>query len=337
MNPCVIPAPQPPVIPALLLRHSRAPFRHSREGGNPRPGPGGKSPTVSRSTTPVIPAPPSSSFPRRREPTSRIRGQVTHSQPERHPRHSREGGNPRPRLSQQLSHPQRANTPVIPALLLRHSREGGNPRPRPGGKSPTVSRSATPVIPALLLRHSREGGNPRPRSRGQVTHSQPERHPRHSRTPSSSFPRRACPGPRSGAGTHGPDQGASHPQSAGAPPPSFPHSFFVIPAKAGTHGPDQGASHPQSAGAPPPSFPHSFFVIPRRREPTRPDYPNNSPTLSGRTPPSFTTPSLIPATHGPITSHPHSHPRPAPFRHSREGGNPRPDQVASHYHVTTIN
>ena len=45
---------------------------------------------------------------------------------------------------------------------------------------------------------------------------------------------------------------ASHPEPTNTP---------VIPAKAGTHGPDQGASHPQSAGAPPPSFP-------RRREPT---------------------------------------------------------------------
>ena len=40
----------------------------------------------------VIPAPPSSSFPRpsaSSEPTARTKGQVTHSQPERHPRHSR--------------------------------------------------------------------------------------------------------------------------------------------------------------------------------------------------------------------------------------------------------
>ena len=139
--------PTPPSFPRPLLRHSR-------EGGNPRPGPEGKSPTVSRSTTPVIPAPPSSSFPRRREPTARTKWRVTHCQPEHHPRHSRapfrhsrEGGNPRPGLSQQLSHPQRTNTPLIPA--------------------------PPSVIPAK-------------------------------------------------AGTHGPDQVATHPQSAGAPPPSFP-------------------------------------------------------------------------------------------------------------------
>ena len=102
----------------------------------------------------LIPAPPSSSFPRRREPTARTKWRVTHCQPEHHPRHSR--------------------------APFRHSREGGNPRPRPGGNSPTVSRSTTPVIPA----------------------------------PPSVIPAKA--------GTHGPDQVATHPQSAGAPPPSFP-------------------------------------------------------------------------------------------------------------------
>ena len=179
--------------------------------------------------------------------------------------------------------------PVIPALLIP-AKSGNTPD---GGKSPTVSRSATPVIPALLLRHSRE-------------------EPAH--------------GPRSGAGTHVPDQGASHPQSAGAPPPSFPHSFFVIPAKSlprttirGGNPRDQGASHPQSAGAPPPSFPHSFFVIPAKAGTHGPDYPNNSPTLSRPTHVSDH------ANNSPTLSRSTTPVIPALLlRHSREGGNPRP-------------
>ena len=101
------PAPQrrvftfTPVIPAKAGIHAPLPPRdgflpsppsfphprHSREGGNPRtPAPQGRVFTF----TPVIPAPPS--FPRRRE--------STHPCPPGtgfylHPRHSREGGNPR--------------------------------------------------------------------------------------------------------------------------------------------------------------------------------------------------------------------------------------------------
>ena len=106
MNPCVIPALQPPsfphsffVIPAkagthgpdypnnslTLSRPNTPSFPRPSASSEPTARSGSKSPTVSRSTTPVIPAPLSSS------------------------------GNPRPGLSQQLSHPQQTNTPVIPA------------------------------------------------------------------------------------------------------------------------------------------------------------------------------------------------------------------------------
>ena len=197
-------------------------------------------------------------IPGRREPTARTRGQVTHPQPDQHPRHSRapffvipakagthgpdQGASPPSRHSRrreptartrgQVTHPQRTTTPVIPRSLLRHSREGGNPRPGPGGKSPTLSRTNTPVIPAPPSSSFPRRREPTARTRGQVTHPQPDQHPRHSRAPFFVIPAKA--------GTHGPDQGASPPTTL--PPsadqhPVIPASPSVVPAKAGTTAP----------------------------------------------------------------------------------------------------
>ena len=107
------PAPQGRVFTFTFTPVIPAP-RHSREGGNPRtPAPQGRVFTF----TPVIPAPPS--FPRRRE--------STHPCPPEtgfylHPRHSREGGNPRT--------PVFTFTPVIPAKAGIHA----PPAPLPEGE-----------------------------------------------------------------------------------------------------------------------------------------------------------------------------------------------------------
>ena len=240
----------------------------------------------------VIPAPPSSSFPRP-SASGNPRPGPGASHPLRQPEQPppsfprppffvipREGGNPRPRLPQQLSHPQpEHHTPSFPRPFFVIPAKAGTHGPDQGDRSgitPVIPRTllrprlpqqlshpqrATPVIPAPLLRHSREGGNPRPRPDGKS--------PQHSPAP-----------PR----LSGPTVTHSQPEHH---PPSFPRSFFVIPAKAGTHGPDQGASHPQSAGAPPPVIP--ALLLRHSREVSRSTTPvipaKSQPGLHPKSPP----------------------------------------------------
>ncbi len=131
----------------FLLRVAQ-PLRHSREGGNPRPGPSGQG--VGPRNLPTSP-----SFPRRRESTARTE--------------RARGGAPKPN-----------HLPVIPAEAGIHGPDrvgqGWSPRNQPPAPSFPRRRESTALTEWARggapetnppPRHSRGGGNPRPGPSGQ--------------------------------------------------------------------------------------------------------------------------------------------------------------------------
>ncbi len=137
-------------FPRPLLRHSRAlvPPR------NPRPGPGGKSPTVSRSTTPVIPAPPSvipakagTHGPDSPNNSPTLSRSTT-------PRHSRTPSSSFPRRREPTAHtipttlpPSADQPPSFPRPFFVIPAKAGTHGPHYPNNSPTLSGPTT-VIPA---------------------------------------------------------------------------------------------------------------------------------------------------------------------------------------------
>ena len=285
----------------------------------------------------LFPPPPYPSFPRRRESKARRQGTsdttltphyalpIPPSSPRPylrpHPtRHSRRGGNPRPRGEEWPRRPATAPHPT------RHSRGGGNPRPR-GEEWPR--RPATAPHPT---RHSRGGGNPRPRG---------EEWPRRPATapPYPSFPRkRESVAKRRGAPdtTPKPHYAFPVPPSLSSPPPypSFPRRRE---SKARRQGTSDTTPKPHYAFPVPPSLPSPppYPSFPRKRESTakrrgapdttpKPHYAFPIPPVPITAPPypSFPRKRESVAWRQGVVPPPCHHP--IPIRHSRFSGNPRP-------------
>ncbi len=132
------------------------------------------------------------------------------------PRHSREGGNPRPKPTMQVGSPKRQPSHTRHPGAERALVQTGAGIQRTPSASTIPKQTDTPVIPAKAGTH---GPNPQHKS---VTPKTRDTHPV---IPAQSLP--SC--------RRGPESREHHQSAPSLNKPTLP----VIPAKAGTHGPHQ--------------------------------------------------------------------------------------------------